>query len=145
MARRASWGAVALLALAVTACAKDVEANELEVGTCVVDLDALESAQIDTVSCDDEHRFELIASFDLEGDPEFPGEGEVAEDAEEGCTGERFTEYVGQSYEDAADLLVTPVPPSEDTWEGAEDRTVLCFAHTAEAEPTTGSLRAEAG
>jgi hypothetical protein len=51
---------------------------------------------------------------------------------------------VGETYEEATDVLVTPLAPSEDTWTGASDRTVLCFAHTPDAEPTTGSLQDEA-
>ena len=114
-------------------------------GSCVADEDALSSAEIDTVSCDDEHAFELIAKFDLDdGDGDYPGEDEVREAAEEGCQGDRFTDYVGRTYEEATDVLVTPLPPSEDTWKGAADRTVLCFAHAPDAAPTTGSLHDEA-
>jgi len=140
---RPRWGSViglVGLAVLVTACSKDVEANELAVGACVADLDALESADIETVGCDEEHRFELIAKFDLDDEDDYPGDDEVRAAAEEECQGDRFTEYVGRSYDEAADVLVTPVPPSEDTWEGADDRTVLCFAHTPDAEPTTGSV-----
>jgi hypothetical protein len=113
------------------------------VGSCVADEDALSSAEIDTVSCDDEHAFELIAKFDLD-DGDYPGDDEVREAAEEGCQGDRFTDYVGRTYEEATDVLVTPLPPSEDTWKAAADRTVLCFAHAPDAAPTTGSLHDEA-
>jgi hypothetical protein len=135
--------AVLVAVLVLAGCSKDVKANELDVGVCVADEDALNSAEIETVSCDDEHRFELIARFDLEGD-DWPGDDDVRADAEAGCQGDRFTDYVGQTYEEATDVLVTPLPPTEDTWKGAGDRTVLCFAHTPGAEPTTGSLRDEA-
>ncbi len=144
--RGAGWATVVGtvgVVLAVTGCSKDVQANELDVGACVADEDALNDAEIDTVSCDDEHGFELIAKFDLDGD-DYPGDDVVRADAEEGCQGDRFSEYVGQTYDEAADVVVTPIPPSEDTWDGAADRTVLCFAHAPDAEPTTGSLQDEA-
>jgi hypothetical protein len=143
--RGAGWAAaVGLIGLvAASGCSKDVQANELDVGACVADEDPPYPAEIYTVSCDDEHGFELIAKFDLEGD-DYPGDDEVRTDAEEGCQGDRFTEYVGETYDDAADVVVTPIPPSEDTWDGAADRTVLCFAHAPDAAPTTGSLQDEA-
>jgi hypothetical protein len=147
MSRRPGWGGLVLLTLVVaaTGCGKDVTANELDVGVCVLDEDALNEAEIDTVSCDDEHVFELVAKFELDVDDgeDWPGDDDVRDDADAGCQGDAFTEYVGQSYDEATDVLVTAVPPSEDTWTSTDDRTVLCFAHTVDAEPTTGSLAAE--
>ncbi len=116
-----------LLALA-TGCSKDVAANDLAAGDCTADeiVDAV--ADVDTVACDGEHTYEVFATFELEGDEgaDWPGRSEVESEAAAGCNGERFEEHVGIPHEDST-LYTTFLVPTEDTWDGAGDRTVVCF------------------
>jgi Septum formation len=120
-------GAVLLLALAA-GCSKDVAANDLAVGDCTADDIADAVADVDTVACDADHTYEVFASFELDGDDgaDFPGRSDVESEAAAGCNGDRFEEHVGTPYEDST-LHTTYLVPTEDTWDGAGDRTVVCL------------------
>jgi hypothetical protein len=131
----------ALLALAggslLAACSDDVPTAD--VGDCVEESEIRGSIdEISTVDCDDPHYAELIAKFDLDGD-DFPGAEAVATDAFEGCTS-RFEDYVGIDYNSSIYYLDEGiVTPTEDTWNEADDREVLCFAYDPNGD-TTGSI-----
>ena len=126
-------GAVAALVLLTAGCSKDVGANDLAAGDCTADELSGAVADVDTVACDTEHTYEVFATFELEGDDgaDFPGRSEVESDAAAGCNGDRFEEHVGIPYEDSS-LYTTYLVPTEDAWDGAGDRTVVCFVF----EPT---------
>ena len=135
MSRR-RWLAAAtllLVPLGLAACSKDVAANSLEVGDCTDDdLDGA-TGDVDTVDCSEAHRFEVFATYDIDADDgeDYPDEDEVESEAAEGCRGERFSEYVGVPYVESA-IHVTYLVPTEDTWTGAGDRTIICFAFEPE-------------
>ena len=127
--RRAVLGGALVLLLAITGgCSKDVGANDLAAGDCTADELTGSVADVDTVACDTGHTHEVFATFELEGDDgaDFPGRSEVESDAVAGCNGDRFEEHVGIAYEDST-LHTTFLVPTEDTWDGAGDRTVVCF------------------
>jgi Septum formation len=132
-------GASIVLGLALTACSKEVAANDLEVGDCVEDEETLNSADVEAIDCGDDHVFELIGKFDVD-DGDYPGATELTAEGDERCQGEIFEDYVGVPYEESAEVYVSPVPPSEETWNDADDRTILCFAHTLDLASTTGSV-----
>jgi hypothetical protein len=131
----------ALLALAcgslLAACGDD-EVPTAEVGDCVQESELTGGSidEISTVDCDDPHYAELIAKFDLDGD-DFPGAAAVGTDAQEGCA-TRFEDYVGIDYASSIYFLA-PVTPTEETWERADDREVLCFAYNPDGD-ITGSV-----
>lgn len=105
----------------------DVGVLRLQVGDCLEDQLSIVQTQVEelaAVPCDQPHRSEVFASFDLEGD-EFPGEAEVAAQAEERCSAE-LTSFVGPQVNDVS-LGVGYLTPSEVTWDQADDRTVLCL------------------
>lgn len=132
-----------VLAAGVSACSKGVEANDLAVGECIAnEIDGPVGA-VDTVDCDEPHRYEVYAKFDLEGD-EYPGAGEAEAAALVGCSGERFEAYVGVPYDDS-DLHARHLVPTEDSWDGADDRTIICLAFTPldTATPTDGAGEVE--
>jgi len=137
-------GALGLLALGLTACSKEVAANDLEVGDCVEDEDTLNSADVEAIDCDEDHVFELIGKFDVD-DGDYPGASELSAQGQERCTGDIFTEYVGVPYAESAEVYASSVPPSEETWNEADDRTILCVAHTQDLSPTTGSVENSEG
>jgi len=139
MARR--WmmvGALVVLGLGLTACSKEVSANNLEVGDCTNEDLSGEVGEVDTVDCADSHTAEVFALFDISGD-EFPGTTDVQSQATEGCNGDRFESYVGTPYEES-EIYTTYLVPTESTWNDADDRTVICLAVTQDGSASEGSV-----
>ena len=130
---------VAVAALALTACGSDVAANDVEVGQCTNQDLTGSVGEIETVDCAEPHVAEVFATFDLEGD-DYPGVDEVDTLATEGCTGARFEDYVGLPYEES-EVFAAPLTPTEQTWNEADDRTVICFAVTSDGSETEGSVK----
>ena len=132
----------ALLALGLvaglTACSGDVAANDLEVGDCTEEELSGAVGEVDTVDCDESHTAEVFALFDLEGD-DFPGTSEIQAEAAEGCNGDRFEDYVGTPYAES-EIFSTYLVPTEETWNDADDRTVICLAVTDDGSATEGSV-----
>jgi len=122
----------------LTSCSDDGDANDLGVGDCTNDDLTGEVADVETVDCDESHVAEVYAVFDLEG-RDFPGDAETASQAEDGCNGPRFEDYVGIPYNQST-LYTTFLTPTEESWNDADDRTVICFAVTEDRSPTTGSV-----
>lgn len=139
-AHRRSWAGLILGAgLTLAACGSDVAANDVEVGACTNQDLSASVGEIDTVDCAESHTAEVFAVFDLEGD-EFPGAEEIAQSASEGCNGDRFEDYVGVPYAES-EIFSAPLAPTEQTWNDADDRTVICFAVTADGSATEGSVK----
>jgi hypothetical protein len=141
-ARRRGGAALTALGLAgvLVACSGEPPANELEVGDCVEDETSLNDSGLLAIDCGDDHTLELIGRFDVEGD-DYPGEDALRTEGAERCTGDLFEEYVGAPYDPEGDVLVTPVLPSADSWDDADDRTVLCFAHAPDLAETDESVQ----
>lgn len=133
-------GAAALMGLGLVACSSEVAANDLEVGDCVVDEAALTSADVEAVDCGDEHQFELIGRFDVDDADEYPGEEELVAEGDAECQGDIFSDYVGTDFDPAGAVLVAPIYPSQETWDEADDRTILCFAFAADGSSSTESV-----
>lgn len=106
-----------------------------EVGACV-NMDDLggEITDIPTVDCSEDHDGQVVGKFDLD-DGDYPGDDAIVAEAEEQCR-VLFEEFVGISYDESS-LLMRYVPPSQSTWEQANDREVICFAISE--TPATGS------
>ncbi len=143
--RRGLLVAAAIALASGVGCSKDVAANDLEAGDCVLDEEALDRADIETVDCGEEHVFELIGASDLDVEDEYPGRTELASTGQERCQGQLFEDYVGVPFVESADVFVTAIPPTEETWNDADDRTILCFAHTEDRTATTGSVEGSEG
>lgn len=105
------------------------------VGDCV-NIDDLSGAvsEIPTVGCDESHDGQVVGKFDME-DGDWPGDDAVSAAATEQCV-PLFNDFVGTTYEESS-LYLNYVGPSEQTWNNADDREVLCFAYSD--EPTTSS------
>lgn len=139
MARRWMFvGALLVLGLGLAACSSDVAANDLEVGDCTDQDLSGAVGEVDTVDCEESHTAEVFAVFDVEGD-DFPGTAEISAEAAEGCNGDRFEDYVGVPYEES-EIYTTYLVPTEETWNEADDRTIICFAITEDGSPTEGSV-----
>jgi hypothetical protein len=134
-------GALVVLGFGLTACT-DVAANDLEVGDCTSDDLTGAVGEVDTVDCDESHLFEVHATFDLEGD-DYPGTTEVQELARDGCTGDRFEDYVGTPYAESEIYAEQFLVPTEQTWDDADDRTVICFAYAVESQENPTPVESE--
>ena len=102
-----------------------------EVGDCIVtaEMGEDEITEIPTVDCSEAHDAQVVGKFDLE-DGDFPGTDAIETAAEEGCV-TQFESFIGTPATDSS-LTVSYIFPTEDTWNQADDREVLCFAVSAE-------------
>jgi hypothetical protein len=129
--------AASFLAVALTACSEG-NVFSLEPGDCFGEFSGGEVSDVDKVDCDEPHENEVYATFDAEGD-DFPGEDELQAEAEEECTGDRFEDYVGISYNESR-YYFSPLVPSEDSWEDADDREIVCYLHEQDSSEIEGSV-----
>lgn len=141
-------GVAAGLALLLTGCGggagggggEDDSVFELEVGTCFNDEGEIGAEQqvssVPVVDCEEPHDNEVFALVDLpEG--EFPAD--VADQAQEICDGEVFTEYLGVPMMES-EYSAMPIYPTAETWaEG--DREVVCALYRDDLEKMTGLQR----
>lgn len=113
---------------------------ELAVGDCFqhAEDDAEEVADVEVVDCEQPHDNEVFHTFDLEGD-EFPEEQVMWAAIEDECLGSPFESYFGVSY-DESEVLAFPITPTEQSWDAADDRTVVC-AGSIDGEQVEGSLQ----
>lgn len=116
-----------------------VNAFAMQVGDCVDDwaLSDTEVSDVPGIPCADPHDNEVYALFDLE-DGAWPGDEQVELDAQQGCY-DRFKGAIGTTYEDSV-LEYLPIYPSEDSWQGIDDREVICVAYHMEYEKLTGTV-----
>jgi hypothetical protein len=135
--------ALVVVGLGLTACSDaEVTANDLEAGDCVEDQDTLNSTEVDSIDCDESHAFEVIGKFDVDDADEYPGADELSAQGDERCQGDIYSEYTGEDFDPAGEYLATSVYPSQETWDEADDRTIICLALPADGSSTTGSIKA---
>ena len=113
----------------IAACGGQVASAE--VGACIVtdELGTDEITEIPTVECSEAHDAQVVGKFDLD-DGDFPGKDAVEAAAQDGCLPE-FESFIGATYEESS-LELSYIYPTEQTWDQADDREVLCFAVAAE-------------
>ncbi|MCS5716347.1 septum formation family protein [Herbiconiux sp. CPCC 205716] len=98
----------------------------VEPGDCVDDTDDENVTELPVVDCAGPHDFEAFTSFEF--DPgEYPGDDAVHSHAQEACAA-AMGEFVGLSYDDST-LDVQYLTPTEDSWNGLDDRTVVCLVY----------------
>lgn len=126
----------ATLAAGLGGCGSEV--FSLPVGACLnaSSLSGEEISRVATVDCSQEHDVEAFASMRLTGDS-WPGAEDILARADEFCLAE-FETFVGTKYHDS-DLDVSFLHPTEDSWNNAADREVLCLVIAP--EPVTGTLK----
>lgn len=137
----------ALLALLVglgAACGLlENEVATAEVGDCIDnELEGQEISSFDVVDCDETHTAELYYKFDLP-DGDFPGIEQISTAVQEECLGSNFEDYVGIDFA-SSELDVLPVTPTEQTWDEADDREVLCFGANIDRSELTESIEGSA-
>ncbi len=112
----------------------------LETGDCY-DNAYFNERDVEPRSCTEEHRREAFAVLDHPapaGSP-YPGRERLRRFADRECTA-RFTEYVGQPYEESRLFIVVVVPRRAD-WEDEGTRRIVCAAATEDDDDLTRSVR----
>ena len=113
---------------------------ELEEGDCFNQEESEEIADVDIVSCNDPHQYEVYAVVSIAeplGLP-FPGPNRVADVAANLCL-ERFEEFVARPYADSL-LEISTLSPSLESWEDLDDREVICSLYDLEDIYMEGSM-----
>lgn len=135
MTTRALLVIAALLAGVTLACSQDVATAD--VGACFEEPeDTSEIGEFDTVECEEPHFGEVYYKFDIAGD-EYPGEEGVSQEVQDGCL-PAFEDYVGIPYEESV-YEIFPITPTEETWNDADDREVICVLTAPDQSDITGS------
>jgi hypothetical protein len=132
---------LALLLFGLAACGAQVAANDLEVGDCIEEEEDITGAvdSVPTIDCEEDHVAEVVGKFEVEGE-EFPGEAELETEAEEGCR-EAFEEHTGEP--PGAAFRIEFLTPTEESWDDADDRTIICLGLSADGDPLTESIEAD--
>lgn len=111
-----------------------------DVGDCVTD-DVTATGEgvdeFDVVECTEPHTAEVFHTFELP-DGDFPGDQALTQAMTEAC-GPVFEEYIGTAYGES-EVEVYPVFPTEQTWDDADDREVICFGALRDGSELTESL-----
>jgi hypothetical protein len=113
---------------------------ELKVGDCLRASDLRAEPAVDVaVDCEQPHDAEIYAATELPDGP-YPGVEAMRAAADDFCL-PLFAAFVGTDYL-ASELDVYPLLPSEDGWNSAGDREILCVL--VAPEDVTGTLEASA-
>ena len=122
---------------------------DITVGDCIANADdgndptATEVYSVSTVPCTQPHAYEVFHEFAIDDQPDYPGNDAVTTAAEQGCTGDGFTDYIGTKYLQS-ELYVYWYTPTPGSW-AAGDRMVSCMVLEPAAEnggnPTSSSLK----
>lgn len=90
-------------------------------------------SDVTTVPCSAAHEYEVFAEITVTGTT-FPGEQALENQGDTEC-GAKFTSWVADSNE----FGYTFLPPSQESWEGNNDRIILCVAQPTAGGQTSGS------
>ena len=112
---------------------------DLKVGDCFDIPDDANGNALLFSTCDVLHTYEAYSIETMPGDSTFPGEGAVSDYAETTCL-DAFQAYVGKSYATSF-YGVYYITPSKETWEGVNDREVLCLVYPYDGTQSTGSAK----
>ena len=98
----------------------------------------IEAADVELVSCDDPHKNEVYAVFELP-DSSWKGDDYVWEQAEIGCVAS-FEAFVGIEYE-LSTLWADIIHPIEKSWKEKDDRKVTCSVTQESGMKVSGSAK----
>jgi hypothetical protein len=129
---------LAVIVAVVAAGCGSTSVFSLQAGECFLDAGTGEVTGIDTVGCDEPHDAEAFHTFELAGD-ELPDAATLHTVIAEECFGAAFEDYIGAPYE-TSEVEVLPIRPTEESWDAADDREVVCAARIP-GERVEGSLQ----
>jgi hypothetical protein len=118
----------------------DDESNvfNLAVGDCLSALPAGgEVSEVPTVACSEPHVYEVYFATDLP-DSAYPGEPALIGTADQQCLA-AFEPFAGIDYSQSL-LFYSYLYPTQESWESAGDRSVLCLVFDSSMTTTTGTL-----
>jgi len=110
---------------------EEVSVFRVREGDCFDDPEGEEVREVEVIPCDEPHDNEVYALVELDDDDDFPGEDQVAEEAQELCF-EAFEDYVGIPYEESV-FLSLQLTPSEEGWADG-DREAVCVLYDADQD-----------
>ena len=118
----------------------ELGAFRIRVGDCLAASADGEFESIEGIPCSEPHADEVYHAFNLaEGDGSWPGDSQVADEADLGCYN-AFAPFVGLDYESSVYGYST-ISPTEGSWNGLDDREVLCLIGNYDGTSKTGSAR----
>lgn len=135
--------AVAAITTGMLAAACTSSVFDVVVGACVNVPDGETITEVETVDCAEPHDAEVFAlpQFPAQEGAAFPGPAELEEFANERCIAD-FESYVGTPYAEAEPLQIQPLVPSQESWERADDRAIVCLLTDETGAQLTGSQAA---
>ena len=139
--RRYTAGLIILVVLGLALAACSTSLDDLAEGDCFDDPTELQVQSVPLLSCEEPHDNEVFALFALVGgsDAPYPGDLEVAEDANILCLGD-FESYVGVSYFDSS-LDIAHFTPTRESWDETGDRGVVCALYNIDFEKLVESVK----
>ncbi len=137
----ATIAVLAVLAGVIVACSGEGSVFSLKVGDCFNSGGGEEVENVEVVDCDEPHQYEVFAATDVEApnDAPFPGYNQLESVAFNLCL-DYFDDYVEEAYESSL-LDIQFLYPSQDSWEDAGDREVVCTLYGLEDLYLEGSMR----
>lgn len=131
---------IAALSMTLSACSLlggNTSAFNVEVGQCVQNAESEKISDLQVIDCAKPHQAEIFYTVELSAKQRIPEE-DLSDYARDTCI-DAFEGYVGRSYEES-ELDTTELYPSEESWATGE-RTIACFAISADGEPLVGSVK----
>ena len=119
----------------------EVGSQKVRVGDCFGAVDSARLESVDVVRCEEPHVYEAFYDFDVDGD-DHPGHEAIEILAEQRCLG-AFEPYVGLAYAGSV-YAISYFWPTEETWDGLDDRRVLCLLVRVDEQPVSGSAAGSA-
>jgi hypothetical protein len=129
-----------LAAGALVGGCSSTSALALKEGDCFLypDEGDTEISDVTTKACTEEHDAEIIGVTTVDGD-EMPQSDALDAQAQDDCLA-AFQDYVGTAYEDST-LGLTWLVPTQDSWDKADDREIVCVALTSDGSSLTSSVK----
>ena len=119
---------IALVALSLTACDRlSQSALDLVVGDCFVQPDTEgEVSDVQRAPCNEPHSGEVLLVANYPDQDAYPGEDAFDAWVDANCLGDAFAAYTGQSFEEATEIDLSVLFPTEEGW-GDGDQEITCY------------------
>jgi hypothetical protein len=102
----------------------NLSVDDVRAGDCLKEFGEGNTFSVDAVPCEEQHKVQVYAVFNLADRPDFPGDDTVTSEAEKGCTDRVAAAVRGKV--DSGELSVAYFHPQEGTWNRG-DREVACI------------------
>ena len=128
-----------LIAITAAACGGD-SVFSLQEGDCFNDPSSFDQvSEVDTVDCAEPHDNEVYLISRYQGGGSYPGAAAMEQAAFTACLG-AFEDFVGAPYETSR-FDIAALWPSQESWDEAGDRDIICAVYDLTGAKVTGSIR----